>query len=133
MVITHPRHPLARNRSIAFEDTIDFEHVDIMAGSIIQSTLQRQAAAVGKVMRYRIQVSTVDAACRIVAANLAVAVVPREGAAAFQKSLGLKVVRLENSWARRRFVICVRGDAGLGMPARLLVDSLRTHASRSEA
>jgi len=87
----------------------------------------------GKVMRYRIQVSTVDAACRIVAANLAVAVVPREGAAAFQKSLGLKVVRLENSWARRRFVICVRGDAGLGMPARLLVDSLRTHASRSEA
>jgi DNA-binding transcriptional LysR family regulator len=133
VVITHPRHPLARNRSIAFEDTIDFEHVDIMAGSIIQSTLQRQAAAVGKVMRYRIQVSTVDAACRIVAANLAVAVVPREGAAAFQKSLGLKVVRLENSWARRRFVICVRGDAGLGMPARLLVDSLRTHASRSEA
>jgi DNA-binding transcriptional LysR family regulator len=132
VVIAHPEHPLARRRSVAFEDTIDFEHVDIMAGSIIQSTLQRHAAAAGKVMRYRIQVSTVDAACRMVAANLAVAVVPREGAAAFQKSLGLKIVRLDNPWARRRFVICVRGDTGLSVPARLLVDSLRSHGSPTD-
>ena len=132
-MIAHPQHPLARRRAVAFEDTIDFEYVDIMAGSIIQSTLQRQAAAAGKVMRYRIQVSTVDAACRIVAANLAIAIVPREGAAAFQKSLGLKIVRLDNPWARRRFVICVRGDTALGVPARLLVDSLRAHGSRPEA
>jgi DNA-binding transcriptional LysR family regulator len=130
VVIAHPDHPLARRRSVAFEDTIDFEYVDIMAGSIIQSTLQRQAAAVGKVMRYRIQVSTVDAACRIVAANLAVAIVPREGAAAFQKSLGLEIVALSNAWARRRFVVCARSDASLSVPARLLADSLRTNAAR---
>jgi hypothetical protein len=37
-------------------------------------------------------------------------------------------VSLSNAWARRRFVICVRDDAGLSVPARLLVDSLRTHA-----
>jgi len=116
VAIVHPSHPLARRRSIAFEDTVDFEHVDIMAGSIIQTILQRHAAAAGKSMRYRIQVSTVDAACRIVAANLAIAIVPREGAAAFQKSLGLKIVPLSNGWARRRFVICVRGDTGLSVP-----------------
>jgi len=132
VAIVHPSHPLARRRSIAFEDTVDFEHVDIMAGSIIQTTLQRHAAAAGKSMRYRIRVSTVDAACRIVAANLAIAIVPREGAAAFQKSLGLKIVPLSNGWARRRFVICVRGDTGLSVPARLLVDSLRTHVSPSD-
>jgi DNA-binding transcriptional LysR family regulator len=131
VVIAHPEHPLARRRSVTFEDTIDYEQVDIMAGSIIQSTLQRHAAAAGKVMRYRIQVSTVDAACRIVAANLAIAIVPREGAAALQKSLGLKIVRLENAWAQRRFIICVRGDASLSVPARLLVDSLRAHAINS--
>jgi len=132
VAIVHPSHPLARRRSIAFEDTVDFEHVDIMAGSIIQTILQRHAAAAGKSMRYRIQVSTVDAACRIVAANHAIAIVPREGAAAFQKSLGLKIVPLSNGWARRRFVICVRGDTGLSVPARLLVDSLRTHVSPSD-
>jgi DNA-binding transcriptional LysR family regulator len=130
VVIVHPQHALARRRSVAFEETIDFEHVDIVAGSIIQSTLARHAAAAGKAMRYRIQVSTVDAACRMVAANLAVAIVPREGAAAFQKPLGLKIVPLENPWARRTFVICVRGDSGLSVPARLLVDSLRAHGSR---
>jgi hypothetical protein len=42
----------------------------------------------------------------------------------------LKIVPLENPWARRTFVICVRGDSGLSVPARLLVDSLRAHGSR---
>jgi hypothetical protein len=51
-------------------------------------------------------------------------------AAAFQKSLGLKIVHLDNPWARRRFVICVRGDTALGVPARLLGCSLRAHRSR---
>ena len=92
--VLHPNHPLAKRRTLAFEDTIDYEHVDIVARSIMKATQQGQAAAAGKRMRYRIQVSTVDAACRIVAADLALAIVPREEARAMQQQLGLKVVPL---------------------------------------
>ena len=81
-------------------------------------------------MRYRIQVSTVDAACRIVAAELALAIVPQEEARGMQQQLGLKVIPLSNAWARRKFVICVRDEAGLSVPARLLVDSFRASAAR---
>ena len=130
-VVLHPQHPLAKRRSIAFEDTIDHEHVDIVARSIMKATQQGQAAAAGKRMRYRIQVSTVDAACRIVAANLALAIVPREEASAMQQSLGLKVVPLSNPWAKRRFVIAVRDEAALSVPARLLVESMRKSARRA--
>ncbi|WP_298933473.1 LysR substrate-binding domain-containing protein [uncultured Ramlibacter sp.] len=130
-VVMHPDHPLARRRSIAFEDTIDHEHVDIVARSIMKATQQGQAAAAGKRMRYRIQVSTVDAACRIVAANLALAIVPREEARAQQQAQGLKVVPLSNPWARRKFVISVRDEAALSVPARLLVQSLRASARRA--
>jgi hypothetical protein len=42
--------------------------------------------------------------------------------------MGLKIVPLSNAWARRRFVVCVRDDTALSVPARLLVDSLRAHA-----
>ena len=83
-----PAIHLPARRSVSFDDTIDYEHVDIVARSIMQTTQRSAAAAAGKQMRYRIQVSTVDAAYRIVAANLAVAIVPREEASAIQQALG---------------------------------------------
>jgi DNA-binding transcriptional LysR family regulator len=122
-VVVDPAHPLARKRSVSFVDTIDYEHVDIAARSIMQATQRSAAAAAGKQMRYRIQVSTVDAAYRIVAAQLAVAIVPAEEASAIQQALGLKVIPLSDKWAKRQFVILVR-EKGLSLPAQLLVQSL---------
>ena len=48
-----------------------------------------------------------------------------------QQQLGLKVVPLSNAWAKRKFVISVRDEAALSVPARFLVDSLRASAARS--
>lgn len=123
-MVVHPAHPLAELRSVSFEETIDHEHVDILARSIMTATQRTAAAALGKQMRYRIQVSTVDAAYRIVAAQLALAIVPREEARTIQQALQLKVIPLQDSWAKRQFVISVR-DTGLSLPAQLLVQSLR--------
>ena len=127
-VVVHPDHPLAKRKSVSFEDTIDFEHVDIVARSIMQTTQRSVAAAAGKQMRYRIQVSTVDAAYRIVAAQLAVAIIPQEEASTIQQTLGLKVIPLSNDWAKRQFVVAVR-DKGLSKPAQLLLESLKESAS----
>jgi DNA-binding transcriptional LysR family regulator len=131
-VVAHPDHPLAQHDSVSFEDTIDYEHVDIVARSIMQTTQRSAAAAAGKQMRYRIQVSTVDAAYRIVAAQLAVAIVPREEASTIQQTLGLKVIPLSNDWAKRQFVVAVR-DKGLSRPAQLLLESLQASASQPKA
>ncbi|MGM4889896.1 LysR family transcriptional regulator [Tardiphaga sp. 1201_B9_N1_1] len=127
-VVVHPDHPLAKRTSVSFEDTIDFEHVDIVARSIMQTMQRSVAAAAGKQMRYRIQVSTVDAAYRIVAAQLAVAIIPQEEASTIQQTLGLKVIPLSNDWAKRQFVVAVR-DKGLSRPAQLLLESLKESAS----
>jgi hypothetical protein len=85
---------------------------------------KRRPFCASKTMRYRSQVSTVDAACRIVGANPAVAIVPREGAGALQQALKLKIIPLSNAWAQRRFVVCVRDPAALTVPARLILESL---------
>ncbi|MET0970702.1 MAG: LysR family transcriptional regulator [Tardiphaga sp.] len=126
-VVVDPDHPLATRDVVSFEDTIDYEHVDIVARSIMQATQRSAAAAAGKHMRYRIQVSTVDAAYRIVAAQLAVAIVPQEEARTVELTLGLKVIPLSNGWAQRQFVIAVR-DKGLSLPAQLLLESLQSGA-----
>jgi len=127
-VVVHPAHPLASRDTVSFEDTVDYEHVDIVARSIMQATQRSAAAAAGKQMRYRIQVSTVDAAYRVVAAQLALAIVPQEEAAAIQQTLGLKVIPLSNAWAQRQFVIAVR-DKGLSLPAQLLLESLQARTT----
>jgi DNA-binding transcriptional LysR family regulator len=127
-LVVHTTHPLARRSRVRFEDTIDLEHVEIMGRSIMKTTQERYAAAAGKRMRYRIQVSTVDAACRIVSARLAVAIVPQEEARGMQQALGLIVIPLANAWARRRFVVAVRNETNLAVPARLLFESLRDSA-----
>jgi DNA-binding transcriptional LysR family regulator len=130
-VVVHPDHPLAKRTSVSFEDTIDFEHVDIVARSIMQTMQRSVAAAAGKQMRYRIQVSTVDAAYRIVAAQLAVAIIPQQEASIIQQTLGLKVIPLSNDWAKRQFVVAVR-DKGLSRPAQLLLDSLQASVKQSK-
>ncbi len=127
-VVVHPAHPLAELSSVSFAETIDHEHVDILARSIMKATQRSAAAALGKQMRYRIQVSTVDAAYRIVAAQLALAIVPREEASAIQQALQLKVIPLTDPWAKRQFVISVR-NTGLSLPAQLLVQSLCNSAA----
>jgi DNA-binding transcriptional LysR family regulator len=131
-VVLRPDHPLARRESLCFADTLDHEHVDIAARSIMKTRQREAALAAGKPLRHRIQVSTVDAAYRIVAAGLALAVVPREEAAAIQKALGLRVIALDDGWARRQFVIATR-PSGLSRPAQLLVESLRAAAEAGAA
>jgi DNA-binding transcriptional LysR family regulator len=128
--VLYPGHPLATRKRLQFEDTIDFEHVDIADRSIMKAMQEGHAAAAGKRMRYRIQVSTVAAACRIVAADLALAIVPAEEARSMARDLGIHVVPLANAWASRRFVITVRDPEALSVPARLLLDSLRSSCSR---
>lgn len=131
-VVVPPGHPLAGRSSLAFADTLDFDHVDVLPGGTVQIMLQRQAAIAGRSLRYRIQVTTLDAATRIVAANLAIAVVPREVAGPAVQALGLRLVPLSDAWARRRFVICTRRGAPLSATGRLLVTFLRERAAEAE-
>jgi DNA-binding transcriptional LysR family regulator len=69
-------------------------------------------------------VSNFDAALRVVAANLAISVVPREVAEPFARTAAVRIVPLSDSWARRRFAMCFRSSQALPACARLLVDHL---------
>ncbi len=97
-----------------------------------QLTQQRLAVDAGAPLKTCAQVSTFDAACRIVAANLAIAIVPRESSLPLIKAMGLKALTLTDEWATRRFVICFRDRAALTVPARLLLDTLASHWYDSE-
>lgn len=124
VVVAHRDHPLASRKQLSFAETFPYEHVAIQQGSIVQLMQQQRAAVEGEAIKYRVLVTTFDAACRIVSANLALAIVPREASRPLVKAFGLRAIRLTDDWAYRQFVVCTRDRASLSVPARLLMESL---------
>ena len=129
VLAVHPDHPLARKKSIMFEDTLAFEHVGLPPATAVHTMLQKTAAKAGQHVNYRVIVSNFDGAFRVVGANLGVSVVPNEVAAIHAKAGEVKTVKLLNDWAKRQFVVCFRSEADLTPAASQLLDFLESKGS----
>lgn len=122
-------HPLAERTSLHFADTLDYEHVGLPPTTAVLVMLQRAAAKRGRTLSFRAIVSNFDAALRVVAANLAVSVIPEEVGASYARSLAVRIVPLADEWARRRFVVCFRDFGTLAPAAQRLVEHLVQRAA----
>lgn len=131
-IAVHPEHPLANRKSLRFEATLDHEHVGLPPTAAVHTLLARAAARAGKTIAYRALVSNFEAAFRVVAANLAISVVPVEVGAAYAKALGVKVIPLADVWAERRFIVCFTDFDALQPAAQRLVERLTENARASE-
>ena len=132
-VAVHPAHPLASRERVRFEETLGHAAIGVAPGGMMESMLRRRAALAGQTIAYRIQVSGLDAACRIVAADLGLAVMPHEAIAHYANAAGLVLVPLADAWAERRFVVCTRDEASVSATARLLAEHLGAQADGESA
>lgn len=123
-LVVNESSPIAGRDSILFEETLDYEYVEILPGSLVSLTIQREALALGRPIRYRLHVTTFEAACMIVGYNLAVSIIPLEVAKIFERALNIKAVPLADPWATRKFIACVKDYDKLISPARLLFDHI---------
>ena len=131
-IVAHMSHPVAQLPTVRFADVLGYEFVSMPALSAVQVLLARAAAVEGKTLAQRVLVSNGDAALRVVRANLAISVVPREVAAPFAQTAPVRIVPLSDAWAQRRFAICYRDEQALSPAAQLLVQHL-ARASAKEA
>jgi DNA-binding transcriptional LysR family regulator len=127
-VAMHPQHRFAARTALRFEETLDEPAIGVAPGGMMDMLLRRRAASTGRSLAYRIQVSGLETACRIVAAGLGIAVLAVEAVAPAARAPDLRLVPLSDEWARRRFVICSRPDSLLSATTRLLIEHLRTQA-----
>ncbi len=119
-----PSHPLARRPSLRFADTLEQPSISVAPGGQMDQLLRRQAALAGRLPQHRMQVSSLDVACRLVAAGLGLAVLPLEAATPHAGAGRLAFVPLAEPWAVRRFVLVARAEPLLSASARLLVERL---------
>jgi DNA-binding transcriptional LysR family regulator len=124
-----PGHVLARRPSLRFPETLAHASICVGPGGQMDQLLRRQAALLGRVAPYRMQVSSVDAACRLIGAGLGLAVLPQDMAMPYAGAAGrLALVPLAEPWAVRRFVIVTRPAATPSDAARELAKSLAERA-----
>ena len=129
----HPEHPLAQKRSLRFEQTLGHEHVGLQPSTAVHAMLQRAAARVGRTVSYRVIVSNFDAAFRVVAANLAISVIPVEVGGPYARLLGVKLIPLTDAWAQRKFAVCFQDFDALQPAVRRMVEHLVERAAQADA
>lgn len=123
LVLVVPQgHPLAKRRSVRFEEAVDYDFVSLPKGTSLAKRLQAETSALGRSLKMRLQVRSFDAMCQMVAAGLGVAVLPGEAIRPHLRSMNLREIALQDDWAKRRLLIGVRDASAVPRHVRLLID-----------
>ncbi|MDK3023399.1 LysR substrate-binding domain-containing protein [Cupriavidus taiwanensis] len=117
-------HPLAERGRVDFIDTLDYDFIGLPEDSAIHNFLKRAAADLQRNLRWRVQVSNFETACRMIEANVGVGVLPETTARRHARAMALRIVQLDDEWAERQLQICVADLDALPLFARKLVDLL---------
>ncbi|WP_186332372.1 LysR family transcriptional regulator [Bordetella genomosp. 13] len=128
-VVTHAAHPLASRASLRFEDTLDYDFVALNPDSRTTRQLSGIAARLGRPLNYRVYVGAFEAACHIIGERIAIGILAADAIKRHAASLNLRVIPLEEDWARREIALCAKPHAGLAPAARALHDFLRERAA----
>lgn len=108
-VVMPLRHAQASGKAaLAFERLLHEDWIGLNTGAAVLLQQQRAAQAAGQTLRLRIQVRSFDATCRLVAAGLGLALLPRAAVEPLAQQLGLRLRSLSDPWSRRRLLLAVR-------------------------
>jgi len=128
-LVTSCRSPLASRRQIDFQEAGEKPFIGLTSATALQVHIGRHAARLGMRLHFRARLRDFDAICQMVAADVGVAVVPEAAAKRCARVMPIAMVRIKDSWANRRLVICARDFKSLPRPAKLLVEHLRKAAA----
>ena len=125
LVLVVPRgHRLADRPRLAFADTLDEDHIGLHSNSSIYLAMSRDAQEAGRSVRLRMQVTGLDAMCRMIQAGLGIGLMPDKAFALLRHMGDLQAITLTDPWAARELQLVARDFATLPVTARLLADHL---------
>ncbi len=123
-VIAPMDHPLARDSNWSFSDVLEYDLVALEVGSSMMRLLTEQAIVLEKALRLRIQVRSFEAVCRMVQVGMGVGILPYEAAKVLAESMKLSVRPMDEPWAQRKVLVCVKKDRPPKPSLTLLISHL---------
>jgi len=124
VLATPVEHPLAGRVSVAFAESLAYEHIGLHEGSTLLAFLRSLMEKNGYESVLRIQVRSFEAMCRMVEAGVGVGVMPESAALRHARTMRIGIVEIEDDWSLRERVVLVRELEALPGCARALVTKL---------
>lgn len=121
-------HPLARLTSISLDTLLDQDLIGIGPGSTVMDSLRDAANGVGRQVRLKYNVSTVEAARSLVSAGLGVALHPACMHFLDEQDRRLTTVPVEGDWAMRNYRVGKLAGKPLTPAAAALLEQLTSSA-----
>ena len=128
VVVTPKGHPLESRPHVSFENTLEYDYIGLHEEAVLQ--LFREAENVRKPLRLRIQVSSCDALCAMVSSGLGIGVLPLNSVRPYVAGQKVSIVTLNEPWAERKMMICMRSYSSLSAAGKSLVDHLTQGENR---
>jgi len=132
VLVTPANHFLVDRKSVSFTETLDYEYVGLSEWSAIHAFLIQAANNLGYPFRFRVEVGSFDAVCRMIEAGVGIGVVPEKAALRYASSMKIRVIKLTDAWAERKLHVCVRDLDALPSFARELVQMLQDDVPQNE-
>ncbi|WLH15020.1 LysR family transcriptional regulator [Pseudomonas hefeiensis] len=131
LVLVTPReHPLAERSSISLRDAVGYDFIGLQQDASLHSLLQQAARHLGTPLRLRIQVRSFEAICRMIHTGMGIGILPELAVRTYLPALDVRVIALDDPWARRELKIAVRSLEALSMTARQMLEHLMTSEQR---
>ncbi|MGQ0708227.1 MAG: LysR substrate-binding domain-containing protein [Rhodoferax sp.] len=117
-------HALADYPQVWFAQTLDYDHVGLHSNSALYLAMRRAATEADKALKLRIQVTGLDAMCRMIQAGMGIGLLPDRAFGLLAGMGALRAVPLADAWAARTLQLVARDFDTLPVTARLLVEHL---------
>jgi len=115
---------LANRRQVDFSEVVKRDFVGLISSIALHAHVSGHAARLGA------RLNSFDAIGQMVAAGIGIGVMPEVAAKRCARSMKINVVRIRDSWANRKLVICARSFRALPRPAQQLAEHLRKSVLR---
>lgn len=123
-VVMRPDHPLASVPHLRFDDVLEDDLVALESSSSMMRLVAEQAVIAHRTLRLRAEMRSFEAVCRMVQVGLGLGLMPFQVASLLGRAMGLTARPLEEDWAQRRMLLCVKKDRVANSSVAKLLDYL---------
>ncbi|MDR2331575.1 MAG: LysR family transcriptional regulator [Comamonas sp.] len=124
VLVVYADHALARRKSVAFGDTLEYDYIGLHESSAIHAFLRQHSDLLHRPIKQRIQVGNFEAACRMIEAGVGIGILPESAARRHARSMDIRIISISDEWSNREMQIVVRNLESLPSFARELVELL---------
>ena len=117
-------HQLMSKLTVKIEDFIQYEMVGLEKGSSLQAMLDKQVEKKKFKIKKKVETVSFEGVRGMVEAGLGIAVLPTGAIKPYLKSSKLKIIKIDEKWAKRSIKIAINNDDTIGKAGSLLLNHL---------